>query len=368
MESKGRQVSVLDVCSVETLKCSRVIDDTIASTDFRMRCFNRTTTGIWHKTRLGVNTYLPGQPVSHGSSERFDVELEWRVPIKDLRTITDEIRDNILSNSKVVREIMLAFDDQVKMFSNGSKLGHVTVTVLVSLKWGALEALGGIVYLEELDLQLVPDGNRDKRVEHPFGPTEAVKRSFRGAVPHISNKTLVFSLKAVDNSPVQHRSDRYLFLGGEVYPVPIERDPTMPSGVHLVCRNPVSAINARTDTKDMCHKHYDFETADTLFRLCKTAEDAVIEGDRETLLKRELAETVHRQKIDELQMRETVTREEHVREKEFREYKEEVTRRRFQEEQVKENTRNLADWIKLVGGMMAAVVGVIGFINKLKPT
>ena len=368
MESKGRQISVLDHCLVKTLSMSGAVDDNASHTDFRMRCINRTHTGIWNKTRLGVSTFMPPQVGRVGYEERFDVELEWRVPIKDLRAISNDIRDNILGSSQLVREIMLAHDDQARMLANGTKYGRACITVLVSIAWKDIEEMGGVVYIHELDLQLVAEGNKASGIEHPFGPTEMVKKSFHGVVPHISNKTLVFSLKAVNNGRVTDKATRYISLGGEVYPVPIERDNNLADGVHLVCRNPVSAINTREDIKDMCHQHFDFQTADKLFRLKITPEEALIDGDRETFQKRQLADALHQQKLDDITRKERLTREDEIREAEAFARREEVAQRRFREETVKEHTRNFADWIKLVGGMMAAVAGIVGFINKLKPT
>lgn len=368
MESKRRQISVLDHSLVKTLKMSASIDDSVSYTDFRMRCINRTHTGIWNKTRLGVSTFLKPQVGRHGYEERFDVELEWRVPIKDLRAITDEIRDNILGNSHLVREIMLAHDDQVRMLGNGNGYGYATVTVLVSIRWAELAAMGGVIYISELDLQLVAEGHKTARIEHPFGPTEMVNKSFSGAVPHISNQTLVFSLKAVHNGRMQDKATRFMSLGGEVYHIPIERDTNLSDGVHLVCRNPVSAINAREAVKDMCHQHFDFMTADKLFRLKLTPEEALIDGDRETFQKRQLADLTHQQRMEELARKEQTSNDDFIRSSESALQKDTLAQRRFREETVKEHTRNFSDWIKLVGGMMAAVAGVIGFVNKLKPT
>lgn len=369
MESKGCQVSVLDCSTVRTVTTDTVIDHDISSTDFRMTCINRTHDGIWHKTRLGVSTFLKPMPRRVGYyTERFDVELEWRVPIADLREIVDEISQNLLGSNRLVKEIMLAFDDQLRFFANGNRCGKAVIKVLVSIDWSKIRERGGIVYIDELDLQLVPEGHRAKRIEHPFGPIESVKKSFRGSVPHIGPNTLVFSLKAVQNGAARDKADRYIALGGEVYQIPIERDYNLEDGVHLVCRNPVSAIYARDDIKDMCHKRFTFDAADKLFRLHRNAEDAMFDGDRDTVTKKELAELIHQQRLEEIRLKGESNQQDFERNREALERKEEVADRRFKEETVKEHTRNFSDWIKLVTGMMAAVVGVIGFINKLKPT
>ena len=365
MESNRRQISILDHCRVKAVHIGDGADHGVSSTDFRMRCFNFTYTGIWHKTRLGVNTYL--EPMTHRPEwvdQRLDVELEWRVPIKGLQRITDEIRDNITGGGVLVRKILDEFDEQWRRLKNGRAMGHVTVTLVVSFPAGVLDEMGGSVYLYELDLQLVVQQRQREKIDHPYGPNETVKRAFMGLVPHLSDDTLVFSLKSVDNSPETSRSTRYINLGGEVYPVPTEQDDRLPDGVHLLCRNPVRKINDGTATKDVWQKTYTYDEADKLFHLHRTPEDALIDGDREAILKQRQLDL----KADDLELKRLQQIDEHRRTMEERTHKDTIASRRWREDQVKEHSKNLGDWIKLVGMFISTAVGVLTALHKLKPT
>lgn len=365
MESNRRQISILDHCKVKAVSLNSDIEHGISSTDFRMRCFNYTYTGIWHKTRLGVNTYL--EPMANRTEyvrERLDVELEWRVPIKGLQGITDEIRDNITGGGILVRKIMDEFDHQRRMVRNGNGMGYVTVTLLVSFPAAVLDELGGSVYLYELDLQLVVQQRQRDRIDHPYGPNETMKRAFMGLVPHLSNDTLVFSLKAVDNSRTSARADRFINLGGEVYQVPIERDERMTDGVHLLCRNPVRMINDGTASKDVWQKSFGYDEADKIFHLYRTPEDALHDGDREAILKQKQLAV----KLEDADLKRQQLLDDHRRTMDDRTHRDEVLSRRHREEQVKEHSKNLGDWIKLVGMFVTTTVGLLTALHKLKPT
>lgn len=365
MESNRRQISILDHCRVKAVSLNSNIEHGVSSTDFRVRCFNYSYTGIWHKTRLGVNTYLkPMQQRHEWVRERLDVELEWRVPISAIQGITDEIRDNITGGGTLVRKIMDEFDAQRKMWRNGSGSGYVTVTLLVSFPLSVLDELGGSVYLYELDLQLVVQQRQTDRIDHPYGPNETMKRAFMGLVPHLSDDTLVFSLKAVDNSRTSARANRFINLGGEVYQVPIERDEKMTNGVHLLCRNPVRMINDGTATKDVWQKSFGYDEADKLFHLYRTPEDALHDGDREAILKQKVLET----KIEDVDMKRQQQLDDYRRAQEERAHRDEIATRRYKEDQVKENSKNLGDWIKLIGMFVTTTVGLLTTLHKLKPT
>lgn len=371
MGSISREVSVTEVATSHVLRtASSSVDHDIAATDFRIRCYNYTHTGIWTKTRLGVNTFLEPMKGRNGhNSERLIIELEWRVHMRNLKKMADDLHNGHFANSDLTKQIVKAFDDEYRATANGNRNGYTTVAVQVIVYWEELAHTNGVFYLTELDLQFVAEGTqKNGQIEHPFSPIESIKKSLGVTFRHITPGTFAYTMKIVDNKAVRERADRYMLMGGEVYKMPVERDANLQDGVHLVCKQPISRINNNEAVQDLWTAHYSFEQADALFGLRTTPEEARLAGEGDTAAKLELARFTHDAKLEEIRVKQQLGREEAERAQRERIAKEQIAERRAREEEVKDNAKNFSDWMKLITGVMAIFGGFLGALNKLKPT
>lgn len=361
MESNGHRISILDSCRVGSQYFSQ--DETgYTTTDFQIRCVNKTSRNIWWKSRIGVDCFMPAMEVQTGfHDEHVEVQLSWKMPANAWIKTIDEFTRCHSGQNELLRFILAGMDER---FPNHAGMNKQTSAITtIQIKLGELEKVNGITYVEELDISFVVDSYQTRQVEHPFSPNERVRKTFEGVVPHISSKTLVFSLKAVQNGPERMMADRYVSLGGEVYKVPIEKDKGLEDGVHFVCRNSAEAIHRGEDRRDVVHEHLSFDEADQRFGMKLTSEEAKIIGNVELQQKIHLSKITHEQKVEEVQMRKEFSDRDMFAadEKEGRE------RRRIETETHKEHAKNLGDWIRLVTQFTAVAIGAFKTLAKLKP-
>ncbi|MNE94226.1 hypothetical protein D3C80_1921680 [compost metagenome] len=91
--------------------------------------------------------------------------------------------------------------------------------------------------------------------------------------------------------------------------------------------------------------------------------------------KEEIARRAHEQKMKEFDRTaekadtdHTYTREKTESERAFAREREEWLRWKHREDDVKEKTKNLGDWIRLVGGIITSSLTVLTMVAKMKPS
>lgn len=236
---------------------------------------------------------------------------------------------------------------------------HVTLEASVEyvIYHRDLADAGGRCYMPDLDLLV--EWLSEKGAEHPFALSQRNRATMEAIVPGVSDQTFIMMLKAVDNSSVSQRSDRYVNIGGEIYAVPVERDLSYPTGVHLVTRMPV--VDGRR-CSDTLHRSYSFEEADKVFSLQRTVEDARNGGPIEAMAKNLVEVLTASKKVEEARMR----NDQLESDERLQTLRNEGAIAKAVQEKEAFNRKNYVEWAKSIAALLGAAVTVYGIWSKFK--
>jgi hypothetical protein len=305
--------------------------------------------------------------------EYIDIFLRWEMTEQAYKDTCRDFRRRYGSGAPVTAALLAAWYD-------GEALNHRrdmmrTYEIQVEIVVADVIAAGGTVYIEELDLTVCVNGADRREEEHPFSPSNRVRRGLASEIPHMGEETFVMSIRAIDNSSLKSRHDRFLKIGDLVYHVPIERDHMCDNGVYITTRYDADTKNATGRTQRVVTRRMGFDEADKLFQMYDTIEQAREGLTTEELRKEEILRRQYEQKIADLERQNEKLERDHAhwRERSTHEQqssreKEERNQKRNSEENVREQTRSFTEWMKLVGGFMTALVGIAATVAKLKPT
>lgn len=216
---------------------------------------------------------------------------------------------------------------------------------------------GGRCYMPDLDILI--EWVSDKGAQHPFCKSQRNKAVINAIAPGVSDSTFVLMIKAVDNSPLGTRSNRYINIGGEVYPVPVERDPNYPTGVHLVSKCPIRDGIHYTDT---LHRTLSFDEADKMFSLHLTVEDAANGGPVEAMAKNMVELMTASKKVEEARMR----TDQLSADEELQRLRNEGAIAKAQQDKEMYSRRNYVELAKTTAAVLGTLVTIYGIWSKFK--
>lgn len=158
------------------------------------------------------------------------------------------------------------------------------------------QANGSSVYIDELDIVLSLN-SLDETPFHPHSlhgvrdrlmpsPLDEVGQAFHYRV-EIHDRDGVFG-------------DRFVNVGGEVFPIKRRTDQRGRAGVYVVSSYPANTITGVTSQRV---RHYTFEEADKALHLYHSALEAQTHGNPADLYKKELEDLAHQNKVEENRMK-----------------------------------------------------------------
>lgn len=216
---------------------------------------------------------------------------------------------------------------------------------------------GGRCYMPDLDLLI--EWVSDRGAQHPFSMAQRNKAVLEGVAPGISDETFIMLIKAVDNSPHGLRSDRYINIGGDIYPIVVERDTAYPSGIHIITKVPV--VNG-VRSIDNIHRSMSFDEADTMFSLHRTVEDAINGGPVESMAKTMVEYLTATKKVEEAKLRtEQLDADEAIQ----RLRNEGATAKAIQDNEMY-SRRMYVEWAKSGAAILGTLVTIYGLWSKYK--
>lgn len=360
-----KRISVLDSCTYTakhaTFNQSGDADNVFSKT---IRYTNNSGYEVDFKERSGIVVATQPAPYKLTRLSTVDFEIEWRMTNLLFNTTADGMALGH-PGDPLIKVCIRAFDERPNRRPNGYQ--SVSMVLQISIEIDDIIKAGGVVYIEELDITLsLPHMKGARAANHPFDPRERVKKSFADAVPFVTNDTFLLSLKAINNEDVAKNHDRFMLLGGQVYRIPIERDPGRQDGIHIVRRR-----NSESDPLDagaVIEEHLTFEQADKRFRLYDSVEMARKMGDPEVHFKLELAEMQKQLKIDEIAQK-RVEAEEAAKlatvRAELERERAAVAREKAREDLAKEKVKNFSDWMGLCGRFLLVALGALTALAKL---
>lgn len=339
---------------------------------FTIRYVNASSRTIAVKSRMGLHSIIPAKKYTQGG-EYIDVYLEWKMSKDSYRASYQDFLDRHIAPMGLAAEIIKAFENRLNSWTHGNVIN--TLQIHLEIKMNDIIAAGGNVYLEELDLMITVQPAAEKYIEHPFSNLNRLRYGLAADLPHLGDETLLFSIKAVDNSTLRNRHDRFILLGESVHHIPIERDENLPDGIHVTSRRPAIVKNATGKGTYIHTEFMSFKDADIRYNLADTIEKAQAGISQQEMRKEEISKRAHEQKIKELDRggEKSETEYEYAKEKIdserlYAREREEWARWKHRDDNVKEQTRNLGDWIRLVGGIVTSSFTLITMVAKMKPS
>jgi hypothetical protein len=371
MESTGRRFVPFDKysCRAEAYEPD-VRENQLAG--FNIRYVNACSRAISVKSRMGVNSIIAPKQYTKGG-EYIDVYLEWRMSKDSFKATYLDFLDRHHNPTGLASEIICAFRDRVNSYSHGALVSSLSIHIEIHLN--DIVDAGGTIYMEDMDITICLEPERQKYEEHPFSQFNRMKYGIAADLPHVSDNTLLFSIKAVDNSLLRNRHDRFMMMGNVVHHIPIERDTSLKDGIHVTTRRPALVKNASGEGTYLHTEYLTFEEADIKYNLADSIEKAQAGVSWNEIRKEELNKILHDRKLEELNRATDKADKEHINYKERvewersqQQHKDRAAESRQREEVTKDHTRNFGDWIRLISGIVASSFTLITMVAKMKPS
>lgn len=216
---------------------------------------------------------------------------------------------------------------------------------------------GGRCYMPDLDLLV--EWQSERGAMHPFSKSQRTRATMDAIAPGMSDQTFAFMIKAVDNSAHSNRTDRYINIGGDVYPIPIERDRGYATGVHVVSKVPVYDEVRFNDT---IHRTFSFEEADRIFNLQRTVEDAINGGPLEAIAKNAIERETAEKRLAEARLRNDQLDADTL----LQTLRNEGAIQKARQDNELYTRRNLVEWAKTAVSIIGAAITVYGIWSKFK--
>lgn len=313
--------------------------------------FNHSDRAISITERDGTVNIL--QPTSRSSADEVVVCVSRLMQRDVMERALEVLRTDSVGDDTERDQWIKAYDNA--LYNNNNTRLEASVEYVIYHR--DLMDAGGRCYMPDLDLLV--EWFSDRGADHPFCRSQRNRAVMEAIVPGVSDVTFIMMLKAVDNQPGSQRAHRYINVGGQIYHIPVERDTSYPSGVHLVTRTPVGEGPQCSDT---IHRSFTFEEADTTFSLHRTVEDAKNGGPVEAMAKNMVELITAKKKVEEANLRaEQLTADEQIQ----RIRNEGAIAKALQDKEMY-SRRNWVEGAKTIAGLLGAAITIYGLWSKFK--
>jgi hypothetical protein len=297
------------------------------SVNYQMSSTMRTP--IFWRNALGIVVCEPST-VSTTADEYFYIKIEYEFDpgVKiDARELLSELElpDNHVERKGIVDALYTL--EHEPMWYNQRKFSYT-----LGISREDLEKVGGVVYLNDVDLVIGFEKHRDA-VAHPFsqpGQRQRLNESFA------LEEGLTQRYLMVDNSGIY--GQRWVNTGYDVFELKSVSDPQLRDGVYVTTR---SSINSEPETV-----FYEYADAEKALGLYRNRAEAESFGSPEARFKAELKEAEHDLSLEKIAVqkhKQEITREQHEldaeRKRQDDHYKEEDARRKREQERLDQEVR-----------------------------
>lgn len=220
-----------------------------------------------------------------------------------------------------------------------------------------LEAANGRAYMPDVDLLV--EFREDRGAVHPFSSPKRTEATIDSLMPKAGTSSFTLMIKSVDNSTHGNHGTRYINVGGKVYCIPVEKDMTYTSGVHIISRQPI--INGEV-RPGVGHRILTVEEADAEFNLQKTTESAIEGGSSTEMVKLRLETELIDKKIKESELKAQCL----SMENELQLSRNDGARLKVELDKESALKKNFMEWPRILTGLLVAATSIIGLFAKAK--
>lgn len=359
---------------------------------------NLTGRSVYVKDRLGTLVEIKqGRGKVEGV---ICIEVVWNAGQEQIRTLMAQYE-----RYGAINEFCRNAAEALYMFLRNPSNSSPSMRIFIDEE--LLRSRNDAIYQPDLDILLMFVTRIES--EHPDSPLNRHERGADQSVKLINNcgaEALIYAIEAVDNSIHPRYKDKYLYIGDQVYHVPVKHKPGSSDCGFIITRNrSADEINNNTEPgKRYIRELMSFSDAAKKFGVADTVDEARAMGDlklqseariaelqmriketdtQNTLLKREFDTTVaerDRESSDVKHNRErekndeefAFQREKWRREREKLDQDSALAREKYERERDKalqdvarDEIRNTYEWIKVLTGGMA-ILGTFLGLSRLK--
>jgi hypothetical protein len=313
---------------------------------------NLTDTELWISSRDGV--VLESKPAArYLTTDEFKVIVSYtgkKSVIKNCLRLLIESPNRGIERSS----LLTAFKQTAN--SEGKDDTHKTVTVEYVVTQNQIVQSGGVFYLEDLDVLLESKAPGCFRpLIHPFSHNGIDRKTIDALMPQCSDKTFAFMFKAVDNTGNNSYQDRFINIGGRVYQIPIEKDDSRATGVHVISRKHIGMEETnKTAREELITSFYTFADADVVFGFFKTIEEAEGGGPISEIMKDRMSRKAAADKLFTMDQ-----------DLELQKLRNKHAELKMEADAQLNSSRSFLEYAKVATAILTAVVGVMGIVSKL---
>lgn len=312
--------------------------------------YNYTDRDLVVTTRDGTSVMVP--PVGDYSADEFIVCVTHSMTRQAMERALDTLRSKPNQDDREVMSWVRAYE--ISLFNNSHQMLAASVEYIVYSR--DLCDAAGRCYMPDVDLLV--EWLADHGSTHPFDKSKRDEATLQHLTPGAGENTFVFMIKAVDNASQVQRATRYVNLGGQVFMVPIERDPCYPTGVHVISRAP---IRDGTHVSDIISKTYTFEEADKRFGLHMSVEEAEIGGPFHDMAKIIVERESVEKRVEEAKIRTEQLGADII----VQRLKNEGAISKAIQDKDAADRRNYVEWAKTAAALLGAAVTIYGILSSL---
>jgi len=301
-------------------------------------------------SRDGTAIVVP--PIGNGSGDEFIVCVTHTMSKASMERALDTLRTRPNLDDRETQYWIRAYDGAL----HANTQQFVSASVEYVIYWRDMTDASGRCYMPDVDLLV--EWVADRGARHPFDKIKRDERTLQDIAPGMGEATFGFMLKAVDNAHQVQRGTRYINVGGDVFMIPVERDLSYPTGIHVVCRKPVDEGRV---VSEVINRSYTFEEADKKFGLHRTVEDAINGGPITEMAKGMIERDMTIRKLEESKIR---TEQLEV-EKTLQNLRNEGAYSKAQQDREAAMRRNYVEWAKTIVAIVGAAITLYGVLSKI---
>lgn len=201
-------------------------------------------------------------------------------------------KSEILAQIEILKEmpgtsqrhtLLTAFNRAVSQATLRDHDKLITIRISYYIRYKEIGRDDLLCYSPTLDI-VIYDTKLHKHPKHPFGCTLDDEALLLPSVATTAKGGLNFSVAIIDNSIHQRMTNKYINIGGEIYPITVTRDSELENGVHLTTTRPVTKL----DEDGMGYMHWPYEEGVRRLNLHNTVELATTNGDAREIVKKRI--------------------------------------------------------------------------------
>jgi len=252
---------------------------------------NLTSRSVYVKDRMGVTVEIPA---SRGKVEAaICIEVTWNAGKVQLRSLMQQF-DKHAAINEFCRNAAEAINAYLRDPCNSSPKMRIFIDEDVLIK------RNDAIYQPDLDLMLLFATRLES--EHPESPLARYERGTDQAVKLIQTcgaEALIYAFEAIDNSPHQRHRDKYVYIGKQVYHVPVQHRPgALECGLVVTRSRSADEVNAGdSPDRKYLRELVSFDDAVKQFGLADTVEEARAMGDLKLQAEARIAELLYSGKV-----------------------------------------------------------------------